>query len=78
MKALEILRRTEEGISLFTASIEDLIVAKKTATRKIHHIEIDSEIKKRKQIHKTYRIDGFVRTRPPLKGNRCPTKRELR
>lgn len=71
----EVILRSENGISLFSASTEDLITARKFATRSIQLIEIDREIHNRKSKRAASSVSGITNV---MRKNRCPTKRDLR
>jgi hypothetical protein len=75
MEVSEVIRRSENNISLFSATMNDLISARKLATRSIQIIEIDSEIHKRNKKPKTTVVSGITHVR---RDNRCPTKKDLR
>ena len=71
----EVIRRSESGISLFSASTEDLITARKFTTRSIQLIEIDRETRNRNSNRVAGSVSGITNVR---RRNRCPTKRDLR
>lgn len=75
MEPEEVFRRCENGISLFTATDDDLIQALKITARPVIMVTINNEIGYRRKYRKPTVVSGITNVR---RKNRCPTKKDLR
>jgi len=76
MSVAEILRHTEDNISLFLFTTEELQEALSSATREIHRYVLTREIAYRSKKHKPGPVSGKTKHRGPM--GRHPSRRDLK